>query len=144
MKHPRREKEKTHRQNFLTDILFCPKKENIVNKRFISYVTLFAFSLASIPGKADVSEDITYNQVMAESQNTNSPLVTDTVDGDATEDYDYYEPEGSDVNKSDNKSKNAAKRQMWINIGLAVAAVVVAVTALCIVSNNNGHDYHKN
>ncbi|MBM3207975.1 MAG: hypothetical protein FJZ57_05145 [Chlamydiae bacterium] len=115
-----------------------------MNKRFISYVTLFAFSLASIPGKADVSEDITYNQVMAESQNTNSPLVTDTVDGDATEDYDYYEPEGSDVNKSDNKSKNAAKRQMWINIGLAVAAVVVAVTALCIVSNNNGHDYHKN
>jgi len=114
-----------------------------VNKRFISYVTLFAFSLANIPGKADVVEDTTYNQVVTESQNNNPSTISDAVDGDAAEDYDYYEPEGTEVSESNNKAKNAERRQFWINLGLAITAVIVAVTALCIVSNNNGHDYNN-
>ena len=114
-----------------------------MNKRLISYVTLFAFSLANIPGRADVAEDTIYNQVVNESQNNNSSTISDAVDGDAAEEYDYYEPEGTEVSENNNKSKNAEKRQFWINLGLAIAAVVVAVTALCIVSNNNGNDYNN-
>lgn len=37
---------------------------------------------------------------------------------------------------------SSSKKKTWQNIGLAVAAVAIAVTALILVSNNSGH--HKN
>jgi anti-sigma-K factor RskA len=113
-----------------------------VNKRFISYLTLVTFTIASIPGKADISEEVqqqvTENNTAISSDSTEitSSIETETVDDD------YATPEGTDVKKKNNENENKARKQMWINIGLAITAVVVAVVALCLVSNNNGH-HHK-
>ena len=114
-----------------------------MNKRFISYLTLVAFAITSVQGKADISEEV--QQELVESNS--DPIVTSIESlassvEDETLDDDYAEPEGTDVREQNNQSKNKARKQMWINIALAVTAVVVAVVALCIVSNNNGHHHH--
>ena len=49
------------------------------------------------------------------------------------------EEEGTPVGQAANEGSKAAKRRHWQNIALATAAVVVAVTALVLVANNDGH-----
>ena len=105
-----------------------------MNIRFISYITLIAFSIKTIPAKADLNEEVLHEQ---------TTTLSTAIEADAAEDYDYYEPEGTEVTQSDNSAKKQQRKQMWINIGLAVTAVIVAVTALCLVSNNNGKHYHN-
>lgn len=51
------------------------------------------------------------------------------------------EDEGTPVGYASKEGSSAARRKTWQNIGLAVAAVAVAVTALILVSSNSGH--HK-
>lgn len=50
--------------------------------------------------------------------------------------------EGTEVGQAASDGSNAAKKRQWQNIALAVGAVALAVTALILVANNNGH--HKN
>ena len=53
---------------------------------------------------------------------------------------DEEEEEGTPVvGQAANEGSKAAKRRHWQNIALATAAVVVAVTALVLVANNDGH-----
>lgn len=47
--------------------------------------------------------------------------------------------EGTEVGQAANEGTSAAKKRQWQNIALAVGAVAVAVTALILVSSNNGH-----
>ena len=113
-----------------------------MNKRLISYVTLAAFSLTTIPGKADVSEEIQHELNLNETKTIANAIIADDSADNAETDEDDSEPQGSEVAESSDSNKKAARKQMWINIGLAIAAVAVAVTALIIVSNNNGHHSH--
>ncbi len=56
------------------------------------------------------------------------------------ESYPDEEEEGTPVvGQAANEGAKAAKRKHWQNIALATAAVVVAVTALVLVANNDGH-----
>ena len=99
-----------------------------MNKRLISYVTLMAFAITCVPGRADVNEEITSQLVTSNTAISDTLIVGNPTDADAGEDYDYYEPEGTEVGEGDSEAKKASNRQMWINIGLAITAVVVAVT----------------
>lgn len=54
--------------------------------------------------------------------------------------------EGTPVGQASNEGSSDAKKRMWTNIGLAIGAVAIAVTALILVSQNEGHrhrDDHK-
>ena len=50
--------------------------------------------------------------------------------------------EGTSVGQASSEGSKTAKRKMWQNIGLATGAVAIAVTALILVSDNNGHKSH--
>ena len=57
------------------------------------------------------------------------------------------EDEGTSVGQASSEGTRTAKTRMWQNIGLAVGAIAIAVTALILVSNNDGHhhkDHHHN
>ena len=122
-----------------------------MNTRIISCFTAFVFAITSIPGRADVVEEVQYELLVGEASptvastiesnkveaSTPGPAVADAIDSDADEDYSA--PKGKEVSQADDTSKKSARRHMWINIGLAVTAVIVAVVALVLVSNNNGH-----
>ncbi len=120
------------------------KRSHAVNKCVISFLTLFAFSLASLPTRADVSE-VVQQEITSDNDNLaalpNIQLAS-SIDEDA--DDEYATPEGTEVSPSNSSTKKSFNGQMWLNIGLAVTAVVVAVVALCVVSNNNGSGYHNN
>jgi hypothetical protein len=56
------------------------------------------------------------------------------------------EDEGTAVGQASSEGVNAAKRKQWQNIALATAAVAVAITALVLIANNDGHrskDAHR-
>ena len=53
------------------------------------------------------------------------------------------EEEGTPVGAAASEGTNAAKKKQWQNIALAVGAVAVAVTALVLVSSNDGHHAKK-
>jgi hypothetical protein len=51
--------------------------------------------------------------------------------------------EGTPVSQaSDDTNRKTAKRKRWQNILLAVSAVAIAITALILVANNDGHKGH--
>jgi hypothetical protein len=50
--------------------------------------------------------------------------------------------EGTPVGQGANEGAKAAKKKQWQNIALAVGAVAVAITALILVANNDGHKSH--
>ncbi len=52
---------------------------------------------------------------------------------------DLPEEQGSPVGQGSNERVTAAKKRQWKNIIIAVCAVAVAVTALILVSTNDGH-----
>lgn len=103
-----------------------------------------AFSIASLPAKADVSEEIAENFIATQENAllSSSSLIAEAVDTELADD-DFSMPEGKEVSKATDDDKRAARKDLALKIGLAVAAVAVAVAALLIVSNNNGHHYHK-
>ena len=47
--------------------------------------------------------------------------------------------EGKEVGKASSDGMKTARRKQWQNIGIAIGAVAVAVTALVLVSSNAGH-----
>jgi len=52
--------------------------------------------------------------------------------------------EGTPVSEATQDSGKAARKKRWQNIALAAGAVVVAVVAMILVANNDGHkDKHK-
>ncbi len=51
--------------------------------------------------------------------------------------------EGTPVGQAASDGANAAKKKRWQNIALAAGAVAVAVTALILIANNDGHHSHK-
>ena len=126
-----------------------------MNTRIISCFTAFVFAITSVPGRADVTEEFQHELIAGEV----SPSIASTIDSTQTEasaaapavadavdtdiDDDYSDPKGKEVSQTDDSSKKSARRQMWINIGLAITAVIVAVVALVVVSNNNGHHSSK-
>lgn len=114
-----------------------------MNTRVISIFTACVFTLTSLPGRADViSEEIQQELIAGEVTPSAEPApVADSIDNETT-DEDYSAPQGTEVSKSDDSSKKAEKKQLWRNIGLAVSAVVVAIVALLVVGNNNGHHSH--
>jgi hypothetical protein len=52
---------------------------------------------------------------------------------------DEDEEEGTLVGQAANEGSRTAKSKQWQNIALATAAVVVAITALILVADNDGH-----
>ncbi len=84
-----------------------------------------------------------------EDQDPNTPIIPQenssnfpSPEGTAPEDEFIDEQEGgTPVGHASNEGANAAKRRQWRNIALAVGAVAVAVTALILVSCNDGHHH---
>jgi hypothetical protein len=52
---------------------------------------------------------------------------------------EFEADEGSPVSQASDEGNRASKSRRWQNIALATAAVIVAVTALLLVANNDGH-----
>lgn len=48
--------------------------------------------------------------------------------------------EGTPVGQAASEGSNTARRKRWQNIAIAAAAIAIAVTALILVANNDGHD----
>ena len=48
--------------------------------------------------------------------------------------------EGTPVGQASNEGVNAAKKKRWTNYAIAAGAVAIAVAALILVANNNGHE----
>lgn len=72
-----------------------------------------------------------------ENIDENDALATDGLAEDPSNDTG-----GTPVGSAANEGTNAAKKRHWQNIALAAGAVAVAVTALILVANNNGHHSH--
>ena len=53
------------------------------------------------------------------------------------------EEEGAPVGKASTEGMSAAKKRQWTNIAIAACAVAVAVTALILVSSNDGRKAKK-
>jgi hypothetical protein len=71
-----------------------------------------------------------------------TPLTPPTVPSDEStipEATPSDDEEGTPVGQAASEGSKAAKRKQWQNIALATAAVVVAVTALILIANNDGH-----
>lgn len=66
-----------------------------------------------------------------------TPLAVDPATEEVTEDL------GSSVGKASTEGMSAAKKRQWTNVAIAVCAVAVAVTALILVSSNDGHKAKK-
>ncbi len=116
-----------------------------MNTQIVSLITVIAFSISSLPLRADISEEIketTALSSLAAAIDSNL-LIAEAVDTELADD-DFAMPQGKEVTKQSDEDKKAARKDLAMKIGLAVAAVGVAVAALLIVSNNNGHHYHKN
>ena len=47
--------------------------------------------------------------------------------------------EGTPVGQASNEGSNAAKKKRWQNYAIAAGAVAIAITALILVANNDGH-----
>lgn len=108
-----------------------------MNKSFLSAMIISSLLLAPYL-KADqaqptedqteaVAPDSTMDQPAADQASTNQPAA------------DEGTPEGTAVGQASTEGSKAAKKKMWQNIGLAVGAVAVAVTALILVADNDGH-----
>lgn len=67
-----------------------------------------------------------------------SMLLTPTLRAD-----DMEEDTGTPVGQASDEGANAARSKTWQNIGLAVGAVAIAITALILVANNDGHHHSK-
>lgn len=52
------------------------------------------------------------------------------------------EDEGTPVGQASTEGTKTAKKKMWQNTALAVVSVAIAVTALILVSKNEGHSKH--
>ncbi len=52
------------------------------------------------------------------------------------------EDDGTPVGQASTEGTKTAKKKMWQNITLAVVSVAIAVTALILVSKNDGHSKH--
>jgi hypothetical protein len=79
------------------------------------------------------------------NRDSTTPLTPETPPESATPEAmpsDDEENEGTPVGQAASEGSKAAKRKQWQNIALATAAVAVAVTALILIANNDGH-HHK-
>jgi hypothetical protein len=58
---------------------------------------------------------------------------------------DLEEPDegGTPVGQASNEGTRAAKKKRWQNYAIAAGAVAIAVTALILVANNDGHESSK-
>lgn len=52
------------------------------------------------------------------------------------------ENEGTPVGQAASEGSKAAKKKQWQNIAIATVAIAVAVTALILIANNDGHHKH--
>ena len=50
--------------------------------------------------------------------------------------------EGTPVGQASSEGSKIAKKKTWQNVGLAIVSVAIAVTALILVSQNDGHGKH--
>lgn len=118
-----------------------------MNKHILS--ALIVFSLISTPALR--AEGITPSTLVVTEgasqpanmdQSGSSLDVTTPVAVDpATE--EEAEIQGSSVGKASTDGMTAAKKKQWTNIAIAACAVAVAVTALILVSSNDGHKAKK-
>lgn len=65
-----------------------------------------------------------------------TPLATTPVES-------TVEEEGTPVGQASSEGSKTAKKRIWQNIALAVGTVAIAVTALILVSSNEGHHKKK-
>jgi hypothetical protein len=98
--------------------------------------TAFTQTNQTPPPAAESSEAAMSSTELANTEVSNPPIA-DSMDDD--NDVDDSTPQGKPVGKASEDGAKQAKRKMWGNIALAVSAVIVAVVALIVVSNNNGH-----
>jgi hypothetical protein len=109
-----------------------------------------ANDVSEYPVQADDSSTETEN-TQPQDQNSTTPIIpqedssnSPSPEGTAPEEeFTDEEEEGTPVGQASNEGANAAKRRQWRNIALAVGAVAVAVTALILVSCNDGHHHHR-
>jgi len=79
-------------------------------------------------------QDTTTTPIVPEEDGANPSEATTLEDIPADED-----DEGTPVGQAADEGSRAAKRKQWRNVALAVGAVAVAITALILVSSNDGH-----
>lgn len=68
---------------------------------------------------------------------SNAGYATESMQEENANDAEFEE--GTPVGQAANDGSSAARSKRWQNIALAAGAVVVAVTAMILVANNDGH-----
>lgn len=89
-----------------------------------------------------VAQENTTTTAPEDTSPSNQDSTTPSTSSDSTTSDEFSndeEYEGTPVSQATNKSSNAAKKKRWRNIVLAVVAIAVAVTALILIANNDGH-----
>ena len=123
---------------------------------FVPSLTILSMLLASplradAPGQSTTEESQPDDSSLAPASTEEAQPEGSSLDQTSTEDTLAEEPasvqpvpeeEGTPVGQASNEGSRTAKKQMWQNIGLAVGAVAIAVTALILVSTNDGHRSH--
>lgn len=112
-----------------------PKEEYTVKNRFLTCLTIGSVVSTCLfaPARADVVPEAVQAAEVVTPTPKETPLVADSID-----DEEDATPEGKPVSKEDEDAKKNARKGKWVNIALAVSAVVVAVVACILVSENNG------
>ncbi len=103
-----------------------------MNKLFTSFLTISSIVFAPLLQADDAAYDPLEEQVAYEQEDYQ-------IADDATFQEEPASSEGTPVGQAADEGANAAKRKRWQNIALATTAVAVAVTALVLVANNDGH-----
>ncbi len=98
-----------------------------------SFIVLSLILAPSIKAEVPTAIEPISEQTSGSSLDDSTPLAVDPVAEDLPEE------QGTPVGKASDKAKNNAKKKQWQNIAIAVCAVAVAVTALILVSSNEGH-----
>ena len=114
-----------------------------MNKKWISLLTAFAICVTSSARTEEVDEfnpEQEQEFIAADEQNSEE-IEEDQVeeeDRDIIEDNDEPVVAGKPVSR-EKETSDPAKRRRWQNIGIAAGAIAVAVTALVLVGQHDGH-----
>lgn len=106
-----------------------------MNKLLTSILTISSIVFAPVLQADDAAYELQDEQVAYDHEN--KEITSDTTNEEAT-----MESEGTPVGQAANEGSNATRKKRWQNIALATTAVAVAVIALVLVANNDGH-HHK-
>ncbi|MBI3237179.1 MAG: hypothetical protein HYZ48_05735 [Chlamydiales bacterium] len=130
-------------------------KRTIISGLTAASIILMPVLRADAPGQTDTQVDMQVESItpqtadaVLEVQTSTASLGPQTSGTESESMKETTPPQNLDtdpsseetyVGQASDEGSKAAKKKMWRSIGLAVAAVAIAVTALILVSKNDGH-----